>query len=182
VDDDHPGDLDYKADPGDMLKGYLYRPNNRLVASAEVGFNSLGSVTASGGFSWLFIPIPLPEIRKIKFRGTMTLLAGYYTRNLARDRLTISLTYDQQYYRTISWYIRGHWVNDRSVAERRPGVNNLGFGGGVSLMPIRPTTRRGIGWLTKSMKLRLGLAMDTRDWFADLSRMRLEVALAVRTR
>ncbi len=177
------GDLDYNARPTDVLKGFLYRPNAGVVYGFESSVQSGGVLQAGGGVVFPFISLlPGGLGRKVNIRGTLELLGGVYANTPGRTRPVVTLTYDQQFYRKVSWYLRGHWVHNRDRAEREPGLGNLGIGGGLTVLPITPDKRSGLGWAFKSMRVRLGLRANMRTTYPDLRRMQAEIALSLRTR
>jgi hypothetical protein len=177
-------DCEGKADPTEVFKSHLFRPNTYTV-QMDGGLRNLlllGMTAAPTDGYELYTGVVVPAFRShglpIRLGGFLELHVGV---NCGWRCRAVSPTFGilQEGHRNsiISWYVAANWVPRRPEVTARPDAGEFNLGGGVSLLPhIDEHMFR----LVNVIRVRAGVRFDPFEGKDLLNRVRWELQLAVR--
>jgi hypothetical protein len=169
----HGGDQDYKADPTDVLKTFLYSGRFELGPELTV----VPFFLPAAAFT-----ITTPSVAGLHLPGSFTLRMSYASvpGEEGSGSFLCGLTYDARSYRTFSWYLGSEYVSNRESLEDRADAADLVFSLGGTWHPFLPERKSGFKWYFSGFRLRAGLRGDWSHGALNLSRTRPELGLTMR--
>jgi hypothetical protein len=171
------------ADPTEVLKAHLFRPNTYTVQMDGLKNLVLFGATAAPKDGWEFYSgIVLPAFRTqaipVRFAGFLELQGGI---NCGWDCRAVSPTlgmlYEAHRNSHVSWYVAGKWVPRRARVIDKPDVGEFSVSGGISLLPLISDN---MFKLANVLRVRAGLRFDPFQGDDVLGRVRYELNLAIR--
>ena len=172
-----------RADPTEVLKAHLFRPNTYTVQMDGWKNLFLFGANAAPTDGWeLYTGIVLPAFRTqavpVRFGGFVELHAGVACGWECRPvSPTFGLLYEAHRNSYVSWYASGKWIPRRARVTDNPDAGEFTVSGGVSLLP----------WISDNMfrlanvvRVRAGLRLDPFQGKDLLGRVRYELNFAIR--
>jgi hypothetical protein len=173
-----------KADPSQVFKAHLFRPNT-YTTGLDGGLRNLviwGGTASPTDTYELYTGLVVPAFRShglpIRLGGFLELHAGVSCAWRCRAMSPMfGVLQEGNFSSQISWYVRGSWTPRRPEVVRRADASEFLVGGGVSLLPmISSNTFRVIN----IVRLRAGLRLEPFQGKDLLRRVRWEFTLAFR--
>ena len=178
------GTCEGRADPTEVFKAHLFRPNTYTVGmdGGLLNLLLLGVKAAPDDGYELYTGIVVPAFRThglpVRLGGFLELHAGINCGwNCRKLSPTFAALHEGHRNSIVSWYVTGSWTPRRREVTDDPDVGEFSIGGGASLLPIIKTNTMTV---MNVLRIRTGIRFDPLRGDDLLSRVRWELHLAIR--